>query len=220
MYKKLIITSIALLFCVFTFAQEQEDRWIWPDEHKKDALYLHVDVGPKIGGGLGIATNPEFYDFSLKSGLAYQLGAALNVRVSHHPSLGLIGIGRVGIGIEALYSSRNFNVGGDKMRISCLEIPILVRFYVTSAFQIEAGATPTKLLKVSPDYLQEGNVVANVGGIRGGDVKISLGLCYNTPFGLAIGLRYNLGMSKLAENFHSKISTAMVSVSYMIPLIK
>lgn len=220
MYKKLIITSIALLFCVLTFAQEQEDRWIWPDEHKKDALYLHVDVGPKIGGGLGLATNPEFYDFSLKSGLAYQLGAALNVRVSHHPSFGLIGIGRVGIGIEVLYSSHNFNVGGNKMRISCLEIPILVRFYITPAFQIEAGATPTKLLKVSPDYLQVGNVVANVGGIRGGDVKISLGLGYNTPFGLAIGLRYNLGMSELAENFHSKISTAMVSVSYMIPLIK
>ena len=148
MYKKLIITSIAILFCVFAFAQEQEDRWIWPDEHKKDALYLHVDVGPEIGGGIGFATNPEFYDFSLKSGFAYQVGAALNVHVCHHSSLGLMGIGRVGLGIEALYSSQSFNVGGDKMRISCLEIPILVRFYVTNAFQIEAGATPTKLLKV------------------------------------------------------------------------
>lgn len=220
MYKKLIITFIALLFCVSAYTQEQVDRWIWPDEHIEDALYLHIGVGPKIVGGFAFATNPEFFDFSFKGGFAYQIGAALNVHVSHHPSLGLAGIGRVGLEIEALYSSQNLKVGQDNMRINCLEIPVLVQLFVTSNFQIEAGATPTMILKVSPEYLQAGNVVANVGDIRGDDVKVSVGVCYNIPFGLAIGLRYNLGMSELAENFHSKISTAMFSVNYMFPLIK
>jgi hypothetical protein len=220
MYKKLIITSIALLFCAIVFAQEKKDRWIWPDEHKKDALYLHVDLGPKIGGGLAMSTNPSFYDFELKTGFAYQIGAALSVHVTHHPSFGLLGIGRVGMEIEAIYSCLGLNSSIDMMNISCLEIPVLIQFYVTPDFQVEVGATPTKFLNVSPKYIQAGNVVANVGSIQGGDVKLSLGACYKTLFGLAIGLRYNLGMSELAENFHSKVSTAMLSVNYMFPLIK
>lgn len=220
MYKKLIITTIALLFCAIVFAQEKQDRWIWPDEHKKDALYLHIDLGPKVGGGLAMSTNPSFFDFELKGSLAYQIGAALNVHITHHPSFGLHGIGRVGMEIEALYSALSLNTSLDKMTISCLEIPVLIQLYVAPEFQVEVGVTPTKILKVSPEYLQAGDVVANVGDLKGGDVKLSFGACYKTPFGLAIGLRYNLGMSELAENFHSKVSSAMLSVNYMIPLIK
>ena len=220
MIKKLALVIALLLLGGALFAQNHKDRWIWPDEHVEDVLFIKIGVEPKIGAGLGMASNPSFFDFSIKGGFAYQIGAALNVHVSHHPSLGLAGIGRVGLEIEALYSSQNLKVGQDNMRINCLEIPVLVQLFVTSNFQIEAGATPTMILKVSPEYLQAGNVVANVGDIRGGDVKVSVGVCYNTPFGLAIGLRYNLGMSELAENFHSKISTALFSVNYMFPLIK
>lgn len=220
MYKKLIITLVALLCCAVTFAQEQEDRWIWPDEHIKDAFFLHVGLGPKVGGGLAMATVPMFYDFELKGRFAYQLGVALNANLSQHPSLGLSGIGRLGLEIEALYGSQRFKSGDETVVMNCIEIPVMLQFYITREFQVEAGLTPTKMLKVSPEYLQAGNVVANLGGIQGGDVKISAGLAYKTAMGLAVGLRYNYGLSELAENFHSKTSTAMVSISYLFPLVK
>lgn len=220
MYKKLIITLVTLLCCVVTFAQEQEDRWIWPDEHVQDAFFLHVGLGPKVGGGLAMATAPSFFDFDLKGVLAYQFGAAFNVNLSHHSSLGLSGIGRLGLEIEALYGSQRFKSGNEIVALDCIEIPVMLQFYITPGFMVEAGATPTKILKVSPEYMQAGNVLANLGSLQGRDVKVSLGMSYKTAMGLAFGLRYNLGMSELAENFHSKTSTAMVSASYFFPLMK
>ena len=220
MFKRLLITVLALSFCGIVFAQEQQDRWIWPDEHIKDALFLQVGAGPKIGGGLAMATDPAFFDFDLKGGLAYQLGAAINVHIANHPSLKPQGIGRWGLEIEALYGARRFNAGNEAMVMKCFETPILLQFYINHDFLVEAGLTPVKLLGVSPEYLQTGDVVANVGQIKGNDVMVTAGVCYKTAKGLAFGLRYNLGMSEWAENFHSKTSTAMVSVSYLFPIIK
>ena len=62
--------------------------------------------------------------------------------------------------------------------MKCLEIPILLQLYLTRSFIMEFGVTPAKILNVKPDYLQAGEVVANVGGIKGGNVmKTPLGSC-------------------------------------------
>ncbi len=220
MFKKFLITVLALSFCDITFAQEQQDQWIWPDQHIEDALYLHIGLGPTIGGGLAMATNPSFFDYDLKSGFAYQGGVAFNINVSHHSSLGLIGIGRWGVEIEALYGAKSYKAGNKTLLMNYLEIPMLLQFYLTQGLLVEAGLTPVKLINASPNYLQSGNVTADMGTMKVNDVMISAGACFKTPFGLAIGLRYNLGVSEWAENFHSKTSTAMASISYLFPLIK
>ena len=220
MYKRLLIAILAMSFGGIVWAQNQQDRWIWPDEHIDDALFLHIGLGPKLGGGLAMATNPSFFDFDMKGGLAYQIGASVNIHIAHHPSLELQDIGRWGVEIEALFGSRRFNSGNETLVMNCLEMPILLQFYIAPDFQVEAGLTPVKLLSISPEYLQTGDVVAHVGHIKGNDVMASAGVCYKTAMGLDIGLRYNLGMSQWAENFHSKTSTAMVSVIYLFPLIK
>ena len=220
MFKRLLIITIVLSFCGITFGQQQQDCWIWPDTHIRDALFLNIGLGPRIGGGLVMATDPSFFDFELKGGLAYQVGAAINVHIANHPLVKPHGIGCLGLEIEALYGSRSYNAGNESIVMKCLEIPMLFQFYITHGFQVEAGVTPVKVLSTSPDFLQTGNVVANVGNLKGDDVMISAGVCYKTNFGLAIGLRYNLGISEWAENFHSKTSSAMVSVSYLFPIIK
>ena len=220
MFKRLLIATIVLSFCGITFAQQQQDRWIWPDEHIEEALFLHLGLGPKIGAGLALATNPAFFDFDLKGGLAYQIGGAVNVHIANHPLVKPHGIGRFGLEIETLYGSKSFNAGNESIVMKCLEMPMLLQFYITQGFQVEAGVTPVKVLSISPDYLQTGNVVANVGNLKGDDVMFSAGVCYKTAFGLVIGLRYNLGLSEWAENFHSKTNSAMVSVSYLFPLVK
>ena len=219
MFKRLLIATIVLSFCGITFAQQQQDRWIWPDEHIEEALFLQIGLGPKIGAGLALASNPAFFDFDLKGGLAYQIAGAVNVHIANHSLVKPHGIGRLGLEIEALYGARSFNAGNESIVMKCMEIPMLLQLYITQGFQVEAGVTPVKVLSISPDYLQTEIVVANVGGLKGDDVMISVGACYKTTSRLVIGLRYNLGMSEWAENFHSKTSTAMVSVSYLFPII-
>lgn len=220
MYKKLIIIALALVSCGVLLAQEQQDRWIWPDEHIEDALFLQIGIGPKIGAGLDIASNPSFFDFNFKGSLAYQLGAAINIHVAHHPSLSLHGIDRIGLGIEALYEQRSFDADNETLEMRCFEIPVLLQFYLNRNFQLETGLTPVKLLGVTPNFLQVGDVVANIGDIKGSDVMISVGACYRTTFGLVVDLRYNYGMSEWAENFHSKTSTVLFSFNYLFSLIK
>ena len=220
MFKRLLIIIIALLFYDITFAQKQQDRWIWPDEHIEEALFLQIGLGPKIGAGLALASNPAFFDYDLKGGLAYQIGGVVNVHIANHPLVKPHGIGRLGLEIEALYGARSFNAGNESIVMKCMEIPMLLQLYITQGFQVEAGVTPVKVINTAPDYLQTGNVVANVGNLKGDDVMISVGACYKPFFGLSIGLRYNLGMSEWAENFHSKTSSAVVSASYLFPLVK
>lgn len=220
MYKRLLIIALSFLLSSITFAQEQEDLWIWPDNHINDALFLRIGVGPKIGGCMAMATSPSFFDFDLKGNLAYQIGATVDFQMANHSSVKPHGIGHWGLELEALYGSRNYKSGDETMVMRCLEIPILLQFFITHDFLLETGLTPVKLLNVSPEYLQTGGVVAHVGSIKGNDVMISAGLCYKTAFGLAFGFRYNYGMSEWAENFHSKSSAAMVSVSYLFSLIK
>lgn len=222
MHKRLLIAALAVLFCGIAFGQGQQDqdRWIWPDEHIEDALYIKIGIGPQIGVGLGMASNPAFFDFNFKGGLSYQLGAAVNLHIAHHPSLKLHGIERVGLEIEALYAQRNFKSGNNTLAMKCLEIPLLLQVYLTRNFQLEAGLTPVKILNVAPDSLQTGPVVAHTGGITGSDVMVSAGARYKTGFGLIFGLRYNHGMSEWAENFHSKTRTVMVYVSYQFDILK
>lgn len=219
MFKRLLITTIVLSLSTIAFAQQQQDRWIWPDEQIEDAWFLQIGVGPKIEVGFASATNPSFFDVNLKGGFAYKIGGAVNVRIANHPLVKPHGIGRLGLEIEAFYGSRSFNAGNEYIVMKCLEIPMLFQFCVIQGLQVEAGVTPVKVLSTSPDYLQTGGVVANVGDLRGDDVMISVGVCYKTNFGLVIGLRYNHGLSEWAENFHSKTSSAMVSGSYLFPLI-
>lgn len=220
MNKKLALTILALLFSGIAIAQAQEDRWVWPDDHIKDALYFHLGIGPKIGAGLSMASNPSFFDFEVKSGFSYQFGAALSFHVGHHPSLPMSGIGRWALEIEALYEARSFSTSIATLTMSCLEIPILMQFHLTSSFLLEAGLTPVRMLNVEPEYLQDGQVVAHTGEIKGNDVMISAGAAYETAFGLSVGLRYNYGMSEWADNFHSKTSTMILSVRYLFSLTK
>ena len=141
MHKRLLIAALAVLLCEITFGQDQHDRWIWPDEHIEDALFLQIGVGPKIGAGLGMASNPSFFDFNFKGGLAYQLGAAVNIHVAHHPSLKLHGIERVGLEIEALYGQYGFNADENTLKMKCLEIPMLLQLYLTRSLLLEFGVT-------------------------------------------------------------------------------
>ena len=119
-----------------------------------------------------------------------------------------------------MYGIRNLGTRSGKMTIRCVELPLLFQYYPTPSLAVEAGPTFVRTLKYTPDQLQFDNVVLNIGQISGGDIMLTFGACYKTPFSLVLDLRYNFGLSNMAGNLDCKNSSLMFSVAYLFELIK
>ena len=220
MYKKLTLAVALLCLCSLVLAQNHDDQWFWPDDYATDELMVLLDASPIIGGGMVFATDPTLFSADFSGGLYYQFGIAASGRLAYRMSPKPHGISRLGMGVEVLLSKTNIKIGGDPIKMLCLDIPVMIHCYVTSGFILEVGATMVKSLKTNPEWTQCGPVMINTGNIKYNDVMLSVGASYKTPFNLALGLRYNHGTSELAENLDSKIRNIVFSISYKFPIIK
>lgn len=220
MYKKLIL-AVVLLFLVGTaFAQNHEDQWIWPDDITTDVPSLCLYLGPKLGGGIALATASTQLNTSFHNGFCYQLGISANGRFDCRLSKNIHGINRIGFAIEALLNGRNIRTEGDVMTLVSIEIPILFKFYLRPNISLEAGTTLVAPLKVKPETLQIQNIVLHIGEMKAADVMLTIGANYQVISNLTIGVRSNIGTSPMAENIDSRVNTLMFSASYWFPILK
>lgn len=231
MYKKLLLIAFALLSCNILFSQ---DQWDWNDTPTSHDRSYSIAIGPKAGIGIAMGTDGTFmtsdstsYGFDFTSGIAYQIGASANIHFGRRNPQSPGGTGWLGVEAELLYSSRNIKAKDGNLRMHCLEIPILVEIYPIPSLAIEIGPTFVSILKCSPEQLYfddiEPNTIAvgvpQIGQITGSDLMLTFGINYKLPMGLAFDARYNLGNKALAGNFDCKISSLMVSVSYLFSLV-
>ena len=103
---------------------------------------------------------------------------------------------------------------------------------VLNSLYVEAGASFGIMLSRSPNYLQvmspsdQYSLVTytlngNGSKLKGGDIHPIVGVGYVIPkTGLELNVRYNIGMTKLANNFSSKMSTLEVSVAWLFNVAK
>lgn len=217
MKKHFLILLFALLFCSTMMAQ--------PPGVKRFQLYdrdYKISIGPAVGFGFSTGSGSNAYDFNPSKGFAYHFGLAVNAHFGSRGrhSFGSGGTGLFGVEVEALYGRRNLKVSGSAAHLNCLEVPVLAQFYPLPNVGIEAGVTLVRFMGYSPDLTQAGTSFLHTGQISGGDVMPTFGVTYQLPIGLAFGARYQLGCSNLAGNLDSKVSAAMVSVSYLFNAVK
>lgn len=167
-----------------------------------------------------MGSDSKYYHLDLGSGLAFQGGLAVNAHFGRRHASSEGGTGLIGVEVEALYARRVISVERKNMTMSCLEIPVLVQIYPIPTLAIEAGATMVKGLKSTPKEIQLDNLILGIGDKKPNDVMLSVGASFNARFGLSVGLRYNIGMSNLAGNFDSKVSSLMFSMAYLIKIVK
>ena len=72
--------------------------------------------------------------------------------------------------------------------------------------------------KSPDDLIGEATSIA-IGELKGGDVKATIGISYQTN-GFFVSARYNHGFSKLAGNFPCKVSAVTLSVGYLFDVFK
>jgi hypothetical protein len=191
------------------------------DDWKIEDLFgdksYRIGLGPKIGVGLAMATQPTTYDFSFDNGLGCQFGLSANVHFGRRYQQSPGGTGPFGVEAELLYCIHKLGIEDKEisMTLHRIEVPLLLQYYPTSSVVIEAGPTFTKILKCSPEQLQLEDVVLGTGQLSSSDVMLTAGVAYKAPINLMVDLRYNLGLCTLAGNLDSKVSTVMVSAVYL-----
>ena len=217
MNKHLILAMLAVLFCKGLLAQ--------PPGVSGFRLYdrdYKLTLGPKVGAGMAIGTDTPAFGIESSKGMAYQGGLAFNAHFGRRTRFGFGngGTGWFGFEVEALYGARSLKVGDANWQMRCVEIPVLAQVYPTAQLGFEAGMTLVRTLGFTPELMPTDNAFLHTGQIGGGDVMLTLGACYKAPFGLLLDARYNLGLSTLAGNLDTKVSTLMVSLGYLFDVVK
>lgn len=213
MRKHLLFLLAVALCCNSLFAQDCED----------DRPY-RIAIGPKVGLGMDMGSYSKLEHLSFQAGTGYQFGAAFHAHFGRRSELSCGGTGWFGLQIEAMYGVRSIKLDDETLGTSCIEVPVQAQLYVTPSIAFQAGLTAVKIVGTTPSQLHYQGATYSTGTIKGGDVMITAGMAYKTRINeselLLIDARYNLGMSPLAGNFDTKISSVMFSFAFLFNIVK
>lgn len=241
--KKLSLTLMALLSAMPMFAQSDDGEEIGNVVKAKDNAFF---LGPKVGVTMSTMTQPDEGKLFDKSDIGFSVGMAFKARFGKATSNSEGGTGYVGLGLELMYTQNKAKTiatdekGNENasLSMSYFEAPVSVQFYplaksnAMNHLYVELGVAFVGTLSRSPktltveepsaDYSQVTyKLDADGSKLKGLDVRPMAGLGYTIPgTGLDVNARYYLGMSKMAENFKSKMNTLEVSLSWMFNIAK
>lgn len=241
--KKTTLTLMALLFAMSMFAQSDDDEEIGGTVKPKNNAFF---LGPKAGVTMSTMTQPDEGKLFDKSDVGYSAGLAFKARFGKATSNSEGGTGYVGLGLELKYTQNKAKTiatdekGKENTSLSMgyFEAPVSLQFYplaksnAMNNLYVELGAAFLGTLSRSPktltvdepsaDYSQVTyKLDADGSKLKGLDVRPMAGFGYTIPgTGLDVNARYYLGMSKMAENFKSKMNTLEVSLSWMFDIAK
>jgi opacity protein-like surface antigen len=180
--KKITLSIIAVLAFGFTNAQETK-------------------FGVK--GGLNIANFGGDAE-DTKSLIGFHVGGFAEFKLSE----------KFAIQPELLYSAQGAKIEESfedesfesKLSLGYLNIPVMAKFYVAEGFSLEAGPQIGFLLSAKSKWEEtfEGETVSGDTDVKDAyksiDFGVNFGAGYNFTENLSAGVRYNLGLSNIAEN--------------------
>lgn len=108
------------------------------------------------------------------------------------------------------------------IKLSYLNVPLMLKYYVAEGFSLEAGPNVAFLLSAKDEYNDFGDTGEDdiKDELKGIDFGVNFGLGYKLEGGLNFGARYNLGLSDANDNKeeigdnHLKIRSFQFSVGY------
>lgn len=240
--KKLVFLLVALFSATPIFAQSDDDensRYV-PGQSNDDGELGYIDgfekekanaffLGPKIGGTMNMMSQPDFGQIYDTSGYGFGGGVAMKARFGKATENSPGGSGYWGVALElkyALHSPKTLAAdekgkANASLAINHFEIPVLVQFYplaktkAMSSLYVEAGLALDIPMGVNPEYLITPEHSIKTGDLKPFDCRPTIGLGYTFKKGFDINARYYVGVSELAKNFSSKVSTMEISFAWM-----
>ena len=177
-------------------------------------------LGVKAGGNFSFMGEYKDADLDQKGGIGFEGGAVFGVRFGRYTKGSMAGTGRIALQMEPTFALCNTKAGGETLKLSYFSLPILFKYFITPNLNIEAGPNVCLAMSASPDEVRTDEVRIVTGDLKGHDVKLCIGVNYETASGFYAGARYNHGLSDLAGNFPCKLSVASISVGYKFNIFK
>jgi hypothetical protein len=142
-----------------------------------------------IGGKAGLNVANQNFDTGGFNGTP-------DSRVSIHlGGFAVIGItDKIAFQPELMYSGKGADFGGNKAKLSYIDLPLLGRYSFTEMFSVHAGPQVGILIAAKDD---NGNDI--IDGYKGLDLGFAFGGQVDLPMGLVGGLRYVLGISDVND---------------------
>ncbi len=241
--KQLSLTFLALLLAMPMCAQSDDGEEIGNVVKAKNNAFF---LGPKAGVTMSTMSQPDQGKLFDKSDMGFSAGLAFKARFGKATANSEGGTGFVGLGLELKYAQNKAKTiatdeaGNDNASLSLgyFEAPVYVQFYplaksnAMNNFYVEVGAAFAGTLSRAPQTLTVNEPSASYSQVtykldadgsklKGMDVRPMAGIGYTIPgTGLDINARYYMGMSKLAENFNTKVNSLEVSLSWMFNVAK
>src|SRR5690554_6814940 len=152
-----------------------------------------VKFGPKAGVNFANLSNLD--NSEMKTG--FHVGAVAEIKFND----------KFSIQPELLYSAQGtkFTSNNSEVKLNndYINIPIMAKYYIVDGFSVEAGPQVGFLTKAE----QEGTF-GNLTGktdvkdrYKSVDFGVNFGLAYDLPNGFFANARYNLGLSKVGEDY-------------------
>ena len=211
--------KLFLLFSIFTMAVSANAQDFEESNDIVDTRKNVVSLGVTAGGNYSMMSKYDPVDLGSRSGIGFQGGLAVNAHFGQKPGAGA-GTGPCGLQLELLYAQHSMKTDlGEDIKLGYLEVPLLFKFYFTKELNVELGPTFAFLMSKKPDMLTAESSSIAIGELKGGDLRGTIGICYQTN-GFFISARYNHGLSDLAKNFPCKVSAATLSIGYLFDVFK
>lgn len=142
-------------------------------------------------------------------------GAALQMRFLSRDELS-----NADTGVFAIQPEVRFDMSGgnfdetNKLGLNNITVPIMFRVYPTEGFFIELGPTFALNVNHSPSSLAVSSKTYDLEKLRANDFQLSAGLGYSTNNGFSVGLRYNNGISDIAQNMPWRNRSLQLGLTY------
>jgi hypothetical protein len=161
-------------------------------------------LGIKGGGNLESFTGsdgPNYTSHNFQAG--WNAGAFVNFWLGNHFAIAPeVLYTTAGAQVKVTNSNDNQNVYvNNQLHLAYLSIPVMAKYRFTGGFYLETG--PEVNFNVS-NSSWENQSVKNF--TNDAEFAWGLGLGYQSPIGLGIGLRYNLGLTKVDETSNANWS--------------
>ena len=170
------------------------------------ASYSQIRLGVRGGLNLSRISGDDDDDNGMKFG--FHLGGMVHVPIK----------GRLCFQPEILFSTKGTQSkeeSDSKLALNYVDIPLLLNYRIENGLFFEVG--PTIGVLVSANLKYDGDSEDVKDSFKASDVGAAFGVGYRTDMGLSLGLRYQLGLSNIADDndytLHNNVM--MLTIGYL-----